>query len=184
MSKATNEKDRPYTTKELIEIFEADYEMTMRHLKYRIWKNVTTKPLDWYKKTDARKRFFMQFSEVEKMECIEKNDQVGFLKWIEKQKYVMGEESKIKEVEVMKKEAKQYPIYQLVEFNRAGFARCIWHNEKTASMKYYKNKNTVYCFGCNKKADVISVYMQLNQCSFMEAVKNLSRLLKITSIFV
>lgn len=68
--------------------------------------------------------------------------------------------------------AKTYPIDQLIEF-RQHTAKCIWHNEKTGSLHYYKKTNTVKCFGCGEWGDVIKVYQQLNKCSFKEALKAL-----------
>jgi len=69
--------------------------------------------------------------------------------------------------------AKQYPIDQLLEF-KGGFTRCIFHEEKTGSMKYYKDKNRVHCFSCNKGWDAIDIYQKLNNVEFTEAVKRLS----------
>lgn len=70
--------------------------------------------------------------------------------------------------------AKQFPITEMISFNNAGFAKCIWHNEKSASLKYYPKTNTVHCFGCHESGDSIKVYRQLNGSSFTEAVKKLS----------
>lgn len=70
--------------------------------------------------------------------------------------------------------AKEYPIDSLLDFNRAGYHTCLFHNEDTASMYYYKNTNHCWCFGCNKTADAISVYRELHGVSFIEAVKKLS----------
>jgi hypothetical protein len=69
--------------------------------------------------------------------------------------------------------AKQYPIDQLIKF-RGGFAKCIWHEEKTASMKYYEKTNSVHCFSCGKSGDAIDVCRQINNCSFKEAIKKLT----------
>lgn len=60
-----------------------------------------------------------------------------------------------------------------VEVNRAGFCRCIFHEEKTPSMKIYPN-NSFHCFGCGKSGDVISVIMQLDSLDFQSACKSLS----------
>lgn len=68
--------------------------------------------------------------------------------------------------------AKLYPIDSMIDF-RDHKAKCLWHNEDTGSMHYYKDSNKVHCFGCNKTADSIDVYKQLHNCSFMEAVKSL-----------
>lgn len=58
--------------------------------------------------------------------------------------------------------AKAVPISEYIEFNKQGFAKCLWHgNERTGSMKWYKDKNHVYCFSCQRKWDVIDVVMKL-----------------------
>lgn len=66
--------------------------------------------------------------------------------------------------------AKSVPIDTFIKFNRAGFAPCIWHNEKTGSMYYYRKSNKVKCFGCQKSGDVIDVIKEIRKCSFIEAV--------------
>jgi len=68
--------------------------------------------------------------------------------------------------------AKEYPIDQLIDFV-GGFAPCIFHNEKTGSMKFYPSTNSTYCFGCHKAADAITIYRTLNNCDFRTAVRNL-----------
>lgn len=65
---------------------------------------------------------------------------------------------------------KQVPIDRFIDFNGAGFANCIWHSEKSPSMKYYPKTNLVFCFGCSKSADVISVVRQINSCTFPQAL--------------
>lgn len=69
--------------------------------------------------------------------------------------------------------AKDYPIDELMEFRR-GFALCPFHNEKTASFKYYKETNTGHCFGCGKSADAIDVAMAVWQVDFPTALGKLS----------
>lgn len=67
--------------------------------------------------------------------------------------------------------AREYPITDLVSFTRSGFAKCLWHDEKTPSMKRYKNH--VYCFGCHKYGDVIDVMMKLEGLDFKDSVRRL-----------
>lgn len=67
--------------------------------------------------------------------------------------------------------AKSVPITNFVKFDGNGFARCLWHNEKSGSMKYYKNVNKTYCFGCQIHKDVIDVIMNLHSINFNEAIK-------------
>jgi hypothetical protein len=70
--------------------------------------------------------------------------------------------------------AKEYPISRLIEINRAGFAKCPFHNEKTASLKVWEKENRWYCFGCNERGDVIDLYMKMNNVDIKTAVKSLN----------
>lgn len=72
------------------------------------------------------------------------------------------------------KHARRYPISSLIEFGRSNFAHCIFHAEKSPSLRYYPQNNTVYCFGCGRSADSIDVYRHLHGKTFLEAVKALS----------
>ena len=65
--------------------------------------------------------------------------------------------------------AKLVPVDSLIQFTR-GFAPCIWHDEKSPSMKHYRKNNKVHCFGCGKGGDVIDVVQQLKGCDVKEAV--------------
>lgn len=71
--------------------------------------------------------------------------------------------------------AKEVPITQFIKFSYDGFAKCIWHSEKSGSMKYNKPgtkyPNTVKCFGCGAMGDPIDVVMQMNSVDFAEAIK-------------
>lgn len=69
--------------------------------------------------------------------------------------------------------AKDYPIDSLMAFEK-NKACCPFHKEKTPSFHYYKETNTCYCFGgCGKVYDSIDIYMQVNNCSFKEAIEKL-----------
>jgi hypothetical protein len=68
--------------------------------------------------------------------------------------------------------AKTFLITDLIQFKHR-VAKCIFHDDKNASMYYYPQTNTCYCFGCQTCADSIKVYQTLNNCSFVEAVKKL-----------
>lgn len=67
--------------------------------------------------------------------------------------------------------AKQVPIDQYIQFTPARMAKCIWHDEKTPSMHYYKNQNRVKCFGCSQMGDTIDVIMQLYDTDMKGALK-------------
>lgn len=72
--------------------------------------------------------------------------------------------------------AKRVPIDSIIEFSRDGFARCLFHDEKTSSMKYYKKDNKCHCFGqCGKSFDVIDIVKKLYNLSTLEAIKYLNR---------
>jgi DNA primase len=67
--------------------------------------------------------------------------------------------------------AKSVPISNYIKIERSGFVKCLWHNETVPSAKYYPKSNTGFCFGCNKRFDVIDVIQKLKQVEFKEAVK-------------
>lgn len=69
-------------------------------------------------------------------------------------------------------EAKDTPIEDYLDFNKAGFARCPFHGERTASLKLYRDKNRAHCFGaCGKGYDVIDIVQHQNEVDFLGAVK-------------
>lgn len=70
----------------------------------------------------------------------------------------------------------QYDMQKILDMynikkDRKGFICCIFHNEKTASMKVYKD--SVYCFGCGRSADIFSFVMGMEHCDFKTAYKAL-----------
>ncbi len=67
--------------------------------------------------------------------------------------------------------AKQRPITDYIDFNSAGFAKCLWHTEKTGSLHLIKGKNKAYCFGGCGAKDVIDVVQNLHNCDLPEALK-------------
>lgn len=73
--------------------------------------------------------------------------------------------------------AKQFPITSLIEFDSHKKCRCIWHQEKSASMFYNdfnsEFPNTVKCYGCGKFGDAIDVAMQVYGLDFSGAIKKL-----------
>ena len=66
--------------------------------------------------------------------------------------------------------AKQIPITDFIEFS-GGFARCLFHDEKTASMHLLPTQNSVWCFSCCKRFDVIDCVMAQNKVDFTRAIK-------------
>jgi len=68
--------------------------------------------------------------------------------------------------------AKATPIENFLDFNNQGFARCVFHEERTGSLKLYRDTNRFKCFGgCGKSGDVIDIVMQLNKVDFINAIK-------------
>ena len=70
--------------------------------------------------------------------------------------------------------ARQIPITSLYQFNRAGFAKCPFHNETSASLHYNAKKNLWHCFGCQVGGDSIAFVMKLYEMKFLDAVKFLN----------
>jgi hypothetical protein len=69
--------------------------------------------------------------------------------------------------------AKQFPMTDLIDF-KYRTAKCLWHQEREGSLYYYPKDNRCHCFGaCGKSFSVIDVYMKINNCTFVEAVKKL-----------
>lgn len=75
----------------------------------------------------------------------------------------------IKESVSVKDAASRYGIV----FNRAGFACCPFHQEKTPSFKV-RDHYYAHCFGCGKNADVFTVTMELLNLSFSDAIDRLN----------
>lgn len=86
--------------------------------------------------------------------------------------YKSSNDKPVTEQDVLR--AKDYPVTDLIKFNSAGFAPCIFHSEKTGSMRYYKNSNTVHCFGCGASGDSIKVGQQMFGENFINTVKRLT----------
>lgn len=59
-----------------------------------------------------------------------------------------------------------------LEFNRMGFARCPFHNEKTASFKI-KNHRMAHCFGCGWSGDIIDFTGRLFNLDFKQSMQKL-----------
>lgn len=72
----------------------------------------------------------------------------------------------------MVRRAREYPIEQLVEVNKKGFALCVNHIDTKPSM--FCRKNYAYCFSCGYKGDVLDVAMKVRGASFVEVVRDLS----------
>ncbi len=52
---------------------------------------------------------------------------------------------------------------------------CPFHNEKTPSCKINDDQGSYYCFGCGAKGDIFTIYTDLYNYSFPDAVKELAQ---------
>ena len=63
-------------------------------------------------------------------------------------------------------------LLQLEDFDEKNLkACCPYHREDTASFIYSKKGHFFKCFGCSKSVDIIDVYMETQNATFLEAVK-------------
>lgn len=69
--------------------------------------------------------------------------------------------------------ARTYPVENLIEFNRAGRALAFCHSDKSPSLSWWKQTNTVTCFVCSKNFDSIAILTERDGLNFAEAVKRL-----------
>ncbi len=68
------------------------------------------------------------------------------------------------------------PMREIVEqygikIDRRGFCHCPFHNEKTGSMKIYKD--SYHCFGCGESGDIFTFVQKMDDVDFKTAFKNL-----------
>lgn len=69
-------------------------------------------------------------------------------------------------------QAKKVPIGQFISVQSPdSMIRCLWHDDRQPSMKYYHTTNHLYCFGGCGRKDVIDVVQKINNVSFQEALK-------------
>ena len=57
---------------------------------------------------------------------------------------------------------------------------CPFHEEKTPSCKINNDLGSYYCFGCGAKGDIFTIYTQLYNYTFPDAVKELAQRVGIT----
>ncbi|MFS8512241.1 MAG: DNA primase [Planifilum fulgidum] len=63
---------------------------------------------------------------------------------------------------------------QLKKSGRNYFGLCPFHSEKTPSFSVSPEKQMYYCFGCGAGGNVIKFIMEMEQMSFVEAVRHLA----------
>ena len=59
--------------------------------------------------------------------------------------------------------------YYGIEVSRSGFTSCLFHNERTPSLKLYSDH--FYCYGCGKSGDVIALIAERLNVSQFESAK-------------
>ena len=69
--------------------------------------------------------------------------------------------------------AKEYPVNQVVEFDRQGRALAWCHDDHKPSLYYGARKNVAVCPVCGKTFNAVDVLMARDDLSFIEAVKRL-----------
>ena len=63
---------------------------------------------------------------------------------------------------------------KLVKKGKDIWCCCPFHNEKTPSCKINDDLGSFYCFGCGAKGDIFTIYQDLFNYTFLDAVKELA----------
>lgn len=61
-----------------------------------------------------------------------------------------------------------------IEVNRNGFAKCVWHSDRTPSLKIYNGMRGCHCFACGEGGSVIDFTMQFFGLNFKDACAKLN----------
>ena len=111
----------------------------------------------------------LEFFKGKKLNQLSK--EIRKIKWALNQEKEMGGENRISDDMIQR--ARDYPLDQLIEFNRARKALCVFHNEKNPSMSLNPKTNRIKCFACGINLDPIGYVMETQKISFIDAVKYL-----------
>lgn len=76
--------------------------------------------------------------------------------------------------EQMIEQAREYPIEQVIEFDRQGKALAFCHADNHPSLSWHKNRNRCTCFVCGKSFNSIDVLVQRDHMTFPDAVRELA----------
>lgn len=117
---------------------------------------------------------------VEVLKDQKKEWEVQYNKFERLHNFTLNEKKEIKEINL--DNAKIIPVpevmgvqYKTGRSNVQMFC-CPLHNEKTPSFAWYPKQNRWHCFGaCGRGGDAIDLYMLLNNCDFLTAVKQLNK---------
>lgn len=96
------------------------------------------------------------------------------LKLVElKKRYSQRQAKKEEQItDTMIQAARDYPITQLIDFNR-GKALAFCHADKNPSLSYDSKRNKAHCFVCDKDYDSIAILMERDNITFPQAVRAL-----------
>ena len=72
---------------------------------------------------------------------------------------------------------------KLIQKGKDFWCCCPFHSEKTPSCKLNEDQESFYCFGCGAKGDIFTLYTDLYNYNFIDAVKELSQQAGITINF-
>ena len=64
---------------------------------------------------------------------------------------------------------------KVIKKGKDSWCCCPFHDEKTPSCKINDDLGSYYCFGCGAKGDIFTIYTDLYNFSFPEAVKELAQ---------
>jgi len=73
-------------------------------------------------------------------------------------------------------------IGQFVRIQKAGknyMGLCPFHPEKDPSFTVSPARQTFHCFGCKKRGDIISFWMEYHKVSFLQALRDLAERYRI-----
>lgn len=162
------------TTLQAIQVFGVNPKWAFKKRKEYLKQKIKNKKLHWFLKTPARRRLGLKIWLWKIDNETDWSKIKRYFKQLRMLIQAMNGDMEVISLQEKIQLAKQVDIRDLLDFHRNGFRECIFHNEKTASMKYYKKSNTVYCFGCNTWADSIKITQKLYNCDYYEAVKMLT----------
>lgn len=78
--------------------------------------------------------------------------------------------SEIKSMVSMPEMMEQYGF----RLDKAGFCKCPFHSERSASFKAYSGNRGFYCFGCGAHGSVIDFVMRFFGLSFFDSIKKIN----------
>jgi hypothetical protein len=88
------------------------------------------------------------------------------------------ERGKVREGQItdeMVERAREYPVKELVGFNRQGKATAWCHPDQNPSLHFMSRVGRAHCFVCDRSFDAIGVLMTRDGMSFADAVRELNR---------